>query len=55
MGYFNYVPDFNYVDRNEGSQLGDYTRVKNLFRRIKLREDVFQDITLFEKYSIRGF
>ena len=54
MGYFNYVPDFNYVDRNEGSQLGDYTRVKNLFRRIKLREDVFQDITLFEKYSIRG-
>ena len=54
MGYFNYIPDFNYVDRNEGSQLGDYTRVKNLFRRIKLREDVFQDITLFEKYSIRG-
>ena len=54
MGYFNYVPDFNYVDRNEGSRLGDYTRVKNLFRRIKLREDVFQDITLFEKYSIRG-
>jgi len=54
MGYFNYVPDFNYVDRNIGAKIGDYTRVKNLFRRIKLKEDVFQDSTNFEKYQIKG-
>ena len=54
MGYFNYVPDFNYVDRNPNAKLGDQVRVKNLFRRIKLREDIFQDTTVFEKYQIRG-
>jgi len=54
MGYFNYIPDFNYVDRNPNAKLGDQVRVKNLFRRIKLREDIFQDSTVFEKYQIRG-
>ena len=54
MGYFNYVPDFNYVDRNPNAKLGDQVRVKNLFRRIKLREDIFQDSTVFVKYQIRG-
>ena len=54
MGYFSYVPDFNYVDRNPNAKLGDQVKVKNLFRRIKLREDIFQDSTVFEKYQIRG-
>jgi len=54
MGYFNYIPDFNYVDRNPNAKLGDQVKVKNLFRRIKLREDIFQDTTVFEKYQIRG-
>ena len=54
MGYFRQIPDFNYVDRNANARIGDYTRVKNLFRRIKLREDVFQDATVFEKYQIKG-
>ena len=54
MGYFSYIPDFNYVDRNPNAKLGDQVKVKNLFRRIKLREDIFQDTTVFEKYQIRG-
>ena len=54
MGYFNYIPDFNYVDRNPNAKLGDQVKVKNLFRRIKLREDIFQDSTVFEKYQVRG-
>ena len=54
MGYFNYIPDFNYVDGNPNAKLGDQVKVKNLFRRIKLREDIFQDTTVFEKYQIRG-
>ena len=54
MGYFQYIPDFNYVDRNANASIGDRVKVKNLFRRIKLREDIFQDSTIFEKYQIRG-
>lgn len=54
MGYFSYIPDFNYVDRDPSTRLGDQVKVKNLFRRIKLREDIFQDSTVFEKYQIKG-
>lgn len=54
MGYFKYVPDFNYVDRNADARIGSYVKMKNLFRRIKLNDEVFQTATLFEKYQIRG-
>ena len=54
MGYFSQISDFNYVDRNANARIGDYTRVKNLFRRIKLRENIFQNTTFFEKYQIKG-
>ena len=54
MGYFSYIPDFNYVNRNPNAKIGDQVKVKNLFRRIKLRSDVFQDSTVFEKYQISG-
>ena len=41
--YFRNLPEFDYVDRtrNDGS-LGDYTRVKNLFKKGVLRKDIFQ-------------
>ena len=54
MGYFKYVPDFNYVDITADAKIGSYTRMKNLFRRIKLSDEVFQTATLFEKYQIIG-
>jgi len=53
--YFEQLPDFEYVNRTEdGKLISDYTKVKNLFMRGKLREDIFQDTTTFEKYSIEG-
>ena len=53
--YFEQLPDFEYVNRtDDGKLISDYTRVKNLFMRGKLREDIFQDTTTFEKYSIEG-
>ena len=55
--YFRNLPDFEYVNRNsskEGRSEGDYTTVKNLFKRGKLREDIFQDTTFFTKYTIEG-
>ena len=32
----------------------DYVRVKNLFRRAKIRDDFFQNAVVFDKYSIVG-
>ena len=53
--YFRNLPNFEYVNRTEdGKSEGDYTTVKNLFKRGKLREDIFQDTTFFTKYSIEG-
>ena len=52
--YFSYIPDLDYVSRLPDSKIGDYIRVKNLFRKGKLREDIFQDLTVFQKYSING-
>ncbi len=53
--YFNQLPDFEYTNRTDDSQgISDFTKVKNLFKRGKLREDIFQDTTVFTKYQIEG-
>ena len=53
--YFNQVPDFEYVNRNANAQdISNYIKVKNLFKRGKLRDDIIQDLTYFEKYTIIG-
>ena len=53
--YFRNLPEFDYVDRtrNDGS-LGDYTRVKNLFKKGVLRQDIFQNLSFFTKYIVEG-
>ena len=53
--YFRNIPDFEYVNRTKDGQfISNYTQVKNFFKRGKLREDLFQDLTVFEKYDIKG-
>ena len=53
--YFSQLPDFEYVSRtDDGKRISDYTKVKNLFKRGKLREDIFQNTTFFQKYQIEG-
>jgi hypothetical protein len=52
--YFSQLPDFEYVSRLPDSRISDYIPVKNLFMRGKLREDIFQDISVFTKYKIKG-
>lgn len=53
--YFRQVPDFEYVSRDsEQRQISEYATVKNLFRRGKLREDIFGDLAFFTKYKIIG-
>ena len=53
--YFNNLPDFLYVNRTKDGRMdGDFSVVKNFFKRAKLRTDVFQDLTFFTKFSVIG-
>jgi hypothetical protein len=53
--YFRQVPDFEYVSRDPNQrQISEYATVKNLFRRGKLREDIFGNLSYFTKYKIIG-
>ena len=53
--YFSNLGDFLYVNRTrEGRSEGDYSLVKNLFKRAKLREDIYQDLAFFTKFDILG-
>ena len=52
--YFRQVPNFDYVSRLPNANIGDYIPVKNIFKKGKLREDILQDLSFFEKYKITG-
>tara|TARA_R100001460_G_C3517474_1_gene172192 strand:- start:182 stop:850 length:669 start_codon:yes stop_codon:yes gene_type:complete len=52
--YFKRLPDFNYVSRLPDARISDFIKVKNLFKKGKLREDIFQDVSVFTKYEIKG-
>ncbi len=53
--YFRQVPNFEYISRVAGEQnISDYITVKNLFKRGKLREDIFGNLNYFTKYKIIG-
>ena len=53
--YFRNIGNFEYVNRTQGVKSAeDYIAVKNLFKRGKLREDIFQQLAFFEKYQIKG-
>ena len=53
MSYFRELPDLNYQSplKTRVSSRA-YVRVKNLFRRVKLRDDLQNVFTLFNKYQI---
>lgn len=53
--YFRNIPDFDYISRLPGGKnISDYVKTKNLFKRAKIRDDIFEDITYFVKYKISG-
>ena len=52
--YFSQIPDFEYVSRLPNAKISDYINVKNLFKRVFLREDIYQNLTFFKKYSVVG-
>lgn len=53
--YFRHVPDFDYVSRLPNSKLiSDYVKTKNLFKRVKLSDEIFGNLTYFNKYTIKN-
>ena len=52
--YFSEVPNFEYVSRLPDAKISDYIIVKNFFKKGFLREDIFQNLAFFTKYSITG-
>ena len=53
--YFKQVPNFEYVNRTKGSQdISNYITVKNLFKRGRIRPDIFGNLNFFTKYNIIG-
>ena len=53
MGYFRELPNLRYPSflPNKTSSL-DFVEVKNVFRRVKLRDDLQNNFTVFERYEI---
>ena len=53
MSYFRELPDVEYQSFISGAKASDnYILIKNLFRRVKLRDDVQNVLTIFNKYEI---
>ena len=55
MAYFDLFPDLllpSFSDNRNSSY--DYVRVKNLFKRAKIRDDFFQNAVVFDQYAIVG-
>ena len=53
MGYFRELPQLDYQSfLSDSNSSSNYLRVKNLFRRCKLRDDLQSVFTLFNKYEI---
>ena len=51
--YFRHVPDFDYVSRLPNAKNGDYVRTKNLFKRAKIRPDIFNNLFYYTRFQIR--
>ena len=55
MSYFREIPNLRYPSfLKEKTSSFDYVEAKNLFRRTKLRDDLENNFTVFNKYQIEG-
>ena len=53
--YFRQLPNLDYPSlKNARQSAYDYQVVKNIFKRAVLRNDVFDEVTAFTKYSVEG-
>jgi len=55
QSYFRQVPNLEYVNRTKGNDdISNYINVKNLFKRGKIRPDIFGNLSYFTKYKVIG-
>ena len=53
MGYFRELPNLLYPSfLPEKTSSLDYIEVKNIFRRVKVRDDLYKNFVVFQKYEI---
>ena len=53
--YFRNIPNLEYVNRLPDSHSSsEYIEVKNLFKRGKIKDDIFKEVTHFTKYNVKG-
>tara|TARA_R100000353_G_C6502718_1_gene194595 strand:+ start:1137 stop:1781 length:645 start_codon:yes stop_codon:yes gene_type:complete len=52
MGYFRELPNLLYPSFLPKKSSLDYIMVKNVFRRVKLRDDLYNNFVVFQKYEI---
>ena len=53
--YFRQLPNLDYPSlSNDRSSVYDYETVKNIFKRAIIRNDIFDEVTAFTKYSVQG-
>ena len=55
QSYFKQVPNLEYINRNKGNKdISNYITVKNLFKRGRIRPDIFGNVNYFTKYKVIG-
>ena len=53
--YFRRLPNLDYPSLlNSRESNTDYVQTKNLFRRVKIREDLFSNFVQFDRYKVQG-
>jgi hypothetical protein len=52
--YFSKVPNFEYVSRFPDAKISDYITVKNLFKKGVLADDLIDNLSVHNKYKIKG-
>ena len=53
--YFRQIPNLDYPSlANDRTSAYDYQTVKNLFKRALIRDDIFDEVTAFTKYSVKA-
>ena len=55
QSYFKQLPNLEYINRTKGNKdISNYITVKNLFKRGRIRPDIFGNLSYFTKYKIIG-
>ena len=53
MGYFREIPDIEYQSPFNSNINSSYVLAKNIFKKMKIRDDLQDVFTIFNKYIIR--